>query len=171
MAKKPSKSDELAAAIHSASQPEKPATPAPAPATSGFTPPDNFAGFIKEVVTKIGHKSGKADVLAGITAQHGAEAAKWAEEKSGLSVAINNANKAAGFSGDDASPRKASAPSSSGEPTLADLMHAQDTLYTLGMGAEQLLKLVAELKSFGDLNTLEACLTAIIKIQTSGRAK
>jgi hypothetical protein len=122
------------------------------------------------VVAKIGHKSGKADVLAGITAQHGAEAAKWAEEKSGLSVAINNANKAAGFS-EDASPRKASASASSGEPTLADLMHAQDTLHALGMSAEQLLKLVAELKMVGDLNTLETCLTAIIKIQTSGRTK
>ncbi len=134
------------------------------PATGGWMPPANFAGFVKQVVGRLGGKSGKADVLDAIARFHGAEAAAWAEGKGpGLSVAINNANKSHGYASGRGGARVAS-----GEPTLADLMAAQELLRTLGMTSGQLLKLVGGLKTVGDLDTLEQCLTAIDAIQSAG---
>lgn len=55
--------------------------------------PDNFSGFVKELVKEVGKKAGKADVVSKATELHGEEAGKWVSEQKGLSVAINNANK------------------------------------------------------------------------------
>ncbi len=70
--------------------------------------------------------------------------------------------------GGEGSPKKAP---TSAEPTLSDQMTALDLVATLGTSPADLLKLVGELKSAGDLNTLETCLESIVRIQALGKGK
>lgn len=79
-----------------------PKTETPKHEAPKWAEPENFAGFVKDVVGKIGSKAGKAEVLAKVKELHGDEASKWTGEKSGLSVAINNANKHHGYAEDTA---------------------------------------------------------------------
>jgi hypothetical protein len=89
---------------------------------------------------------------------------KLAEDKGpAFNTELSKANKKLFGGGNSGS---ASRTPSSG-PTLEDQMNALDLLNTLGKSAKEVLALVSELKSVGDLNTLETCLESIVKIQES----
>ena len=50
------------------------------------------------------------------------------------------------------------------EPTLTDLMNARKLAEEVGMSPEKLLDLVHTLTTFGDLDTLTACLEALVEL-------
>lgn len=128
--------------------------------------PENFSGFVKDLVKAIGHKAGKADVIEKARELHGEGAVSFLNGQKNLSVAINNANKFAGYS-EGATAKGSKTTAQSSVPTLEDMYSAQDLLQTLDMKPEALKKIIAELKGVGNITTIESCLDGIIKIRSA----
>lgn len=138
-------------------------------------PPETVAHYLTEAMKALGEEGSKPKAVV-----------QWVKDKypqyewsdSSLTQGCTKVRQALGFKslrgGDDSTPtaRKATpaatTPVASAEPTLTDMMAAQDTLHTLGYTAPKLHELVKELRKVGSLDTLEKCLEGIVKIQAGG---